>query len=185
MSLPEPRDPAGPYRISVVCLGNICRSPMAEKVLTAELDHAGLIGTVEVTSSGTGGWHLGAGMDARAAELLRAEGYATDHAARRVEPAHLAEHDLILAMDRDNLDNLRRLARGHTDLGDRLRLFRTFAPDAGPEPEVPDPYYGGEQGFTMVLDMVRAAAAGLTTELAARYDPGKDEEHTGGRTHSR
>ncbi|RNL85516.1 low molecular weight protein-tyrosine-phosphatase [Halostreptopolyspora alba] len=185
MSLPEPRDPAGPYRISVVCLGNICRSPMAEKVLTAELDRAGLTGTVEVTSSGTGGWHIGSGMDERAAALLRAQGYATDHTARRVEPTHLAEHDLILAMDRDNLENLRRLARGHTDLGDRLRLFRAFASDTGPEPEVPDPYYGGEHGFATVLDMVRAAAVGLTTELAARYDSGQDEEYRGGRTHSR
>lgn len=167
--MPEPRDPSGPYRISVVCLGNICRSPMAEKVLTGELDRAGLSGAVEVASSGTGGWHIGSGMDSRAAALLRAHGYPTDHAARRFDPAHLAEHDLILAMDHANLDDLRRLARERADIGDRLRLFRTFAPDAGPGPEVPDPYYGGEHGFTTVLDMVHAAAKGLTAELAARY----------------
>ncbi len=141
---------------------------MAEKVLAAELDDAGLTGTVEVTSSGTGAWHIGAGMDHRAAELLHRHGYPTDHVARRFETVDLAGNDLVLPMDRSNLDNLRRIASGN-DVGERLRLFRTFVPGAGRDPEVPDPYYGGDDGFTTVLDMVRAAAKGLTEELVIRY----------------
>lgn len=170
MSLPEPRDPTGPYRIGLVCLGNICRSPMAEKVLTADLERAGLAGSVRVDSSGTGSWHIGSRMDARAATTLRVHGYLTDHTARRFDPAWFAERDLVLAMDVDNLDELRRLAPPGAD-PDRIRLFRSFAPGIGNNPEVPDPYYGGDDGFTAVLNMVEAAAKGLTGELAARFGP--------------
>lgn len=170
MSLPEPRDPAGPYRICVVCLGNICRSPMAAKVLSAHLERAGLAGAVEVDSAGTGSWHIGAGMDPRASSTLRLHGYPTDHVAQRFDPAWFAERDLVVVMDTDNLDDLRRVHPDSAAAGDRLRLFRSFAPDAGSAPEVPDPYYGGNDGFTAVLTMVEAAAKGLTAELAARFD---------------
>lgn len=172
MSLPEPRDPAGPYRVSVVCLGNICRSPMAEKVLTADLERAGMSDLVRVDSSGTGDWHVGGGMDPRAASTLRVHGYLTDHTARQFESSDLAGRDLILVMDLDNFDDLRRVVdeRGEEfgfDMS-RLRLFRSFAPGGGPNPEVPDPYYGGDDGFTAVLNMVEAAAKGLTNELLTR-----------------
>ncbi|QBI55746.1 low molecular weight protein-tyrosine-phosphatase [Streptomonospora litoralis] len=171
MSLPEPLDPAGPYRVSLVCLGNICRSPMAEKVLTAELGRAGLTGAVAVDSSGTGGWHVGSGMDSRAAAALRVHGYPTDHTARRFDPARFADRDLILAMDLDNLDELVQLAPDPQAVDERLRLFRTFAPGGGgsANPEVPDPYYGGDDGFSTVLSMVESAAKGLTAELSARF----------------
>ncbi|MYR34039.1 low molecular weight phosphotyrosine protein phosphatase [Nocardiopsis alba] len=172
MSLPEPRDPAGPYRVSVVCLGNICRSPMAEKVLTADLERAGIGDLVEVDSFGTGGWHVGDGMDPRATSTLRVHGYLTDHTARRFSAERLADRDLVLAMDLDNLDELCRAVdeRGEEFGFDpaRLRLFRSFAPDSGPNPEVPDPYYGGDDGFTAVLNMVEAASKGLTGALVAR-----------------
>ncbi|GAA4915653.1 low molecular weight protein-tyrosine-phosphatase [Streptomonospora salina] len=172
MSLPDPLAPTGPYRVSVVCLGNICRSPIAEKVLTAELERAGVADAVAVDSSGTGGWHIGSGMDPRAAAVLRVHGYPTHHSARRFDPAWFGDRDLILAMDLDNLDELVHLAPDPAMEGERLRLFRTFAPDAGPGPEVPDPYYGGDDGFTTVLGMIEAAAAGLAAELAARFGPG-------------
>lgn len=172
MSLPEQRDPAGPYRISLVCLGNICRSPMAEKVLRAELERAGLAGLVEVDSSGTGDWHVGGDMDPRAASTLRVHGYPTRHTARQFDPDDLADRDLILVMDLDNFDVLRRAADEHGgrhgfDLS-RLRLYCSFAPGTGANPEVPDPYYGGDDGFTAVLNMVEAAAKGLTGELVNR-----------------
>ncbi|WP_017599788.1 low molecular weight protein-tyrosine-phosphatase [Nocardiopsis lucentensis] len=172
MSLPEPRDPAGPYRVSLVCLGNICRSPMAEKVLAADLERAGLGDLVAVDSFGTGDWHVGGGMDPRAASTLRVHGYLTDHTARQFTPSLLAERDLVLALDLDNLEDLRTVVgeRG-AELGfsvDRLRLFRSFTPGAGPNPEVPDPYYGGDDGFTAVLNMVESAAKGLTGELVVR-----------------
>ncbi|MFC3999627.1 low molecular weight protein-tyrosine-phosphatase [Nocardiopsis sediminis] len=166
MSLPEPRDPDGPYRISLVCLGNICRSPMAEKILSADLERAGLGAAVAVDSSGTGSWHIGSPMDERAATTLRVHGYPTGHTARRFDPAWFAERDLVLAMDLDNLDELRRLAPDRGDPG-RLRLFRSFAPGSGPNPEVPDPYYGGDDGFGTVLNMIEAASKGLVAELAA------------------
>lgn len=171
MSLPEPRDPDGPYRVGVVCLGNICRSPMAAKVLAADLERAGLGDLVEVDSSGTGDWHVGGEMDPRASSTLRVHGYLTDHTARRFDPDDLARYDLLLAMDLDNLDDLRRMAdrygAAHGFDPARLLLFRSFAPGVGPNPEVPDPYYGGDDGFTAVLNMVEAAAKGLTGELVA------------------
>lgn len=172
MSLPEPRDPTAPYRVSMVCLGNICRSPMAERVITADLERAGMSNLVEVDSSGTGDWHVGGDMDPRASSTLRVHGYLTDHTARQFDPADLATRDLVLAMDLDNFDVLRRVIDEHGDEYGfdmhRVRLFRSFAPGSGSNPEVPDPYYGGDDGFTAVLSMVEAAAKGLTSELVAR-----------------
>lgn len=171
MILPEPRDPAGPYRVCVVCLGNICRSPMAEKILTADLELAGLADRVRVDSAGTGGWHIGADMDPRAATALREHGYPGGHVARRFDPAWFVERDLLLAMDLDNLAALRELAPD-AETAARIRLFRSYAPGTGPHPEVPDPYYGGDAGFTRVLNMIEAASKGLTGDLAARFGAG-------------
>ncbi|TDQ46600.1 low molecular weight protein-tyrosine-phosphatase [Actinorugispora endophytica] len=166
MSLPEPRDPAGPYRVCVVCLGNICRSPMAEKILVAHLERAGIADAVRVDSAGTGDWHVGADMDPRAAAALRTHGYPGGHVARRFDQEWFAERDLVLAMDVDNLDDLRGLAPDDGAAA-RVRLFRSFAPGVGPNPEVPDPYYGGDDGFTTVLNMIEFAAKGLTVDLVA------------------
>ncbi|GLU47660.1 low molecular weight protein-tyrosine-phosphatase [Nocardiopsis ansamitocini] len=166
MTLPKPRDRSGPYRVCVVCLGNICRSPMAEKVLAADLARAGLADAVRVDSAGTGDWHVGAEMDTRAATTLRVHGYSGPHTARRFDPSWFAERDLVLAMDTDNLAVLRTLAPdGEAEA--RTLLFRSFTPGIGPNPEVPDPYYGGDDGFTNVLSMIEAASKGLTTELVA------------------
>lgn len=158
-SLPAPRTP-GRYRISVVCLGNICRSPMADVVLNARVADAGLDDRVTVVSAGTGGWHAGDPMDRRAAALLTHHGYdASRHRAQQVLARWLDEHDLVLAMDADNLADLRSLAGGEgagTIDGERLRAFRDFDPE-GPG-DVPDPYYGGEAGFRDVLAMVERTA---------------------------
>ena len=145
---------------------------MAEKVLTTDLERAGMSDLVQVDSSGTGDWHVGGGMDPRAASTLRVHGYLTGHTARQFDPRDLADRDLILVMDLDNMDVLRRVIdeRGEEfgfDMS-RLRLFRSFAPGDGPNPEVPDPYYGGDDGFTAVLNMVEAASKGLTSELVSR-----------------
>ncbi|PSK92285.1 protein-tyrosine phosphatase [Murinocardiopsis flavida] len=173
MSLPQPRDPAGPYRICVVCLGNICRSPIAEQVLRVETARAGLGSAVRIDSSGTGSWHIGAPMDPRAASALRMHGYGTEHVARRFDPEWYGSRDLFLAMDLDNLDDLRALAPDPETAQERVRLFRAFAPGLGPNPEVPDPYYGGDDGFAAVLSMVDAAAKGLTDDLAALLGPAR------------
>jgi protein-tyrosine phosphatase len=120
--LPGPREPGPPYRICLVCLGNICRSPMAETVLRAELDAAGLDGKAVVDSAGTGDWHIGDLMDPDARTALAGRGYdGSAHRARQFQPTWLGGYDLILAMDARNLADLRRMALGQ-DV-DRIRLF--------------------------------------------------------------
>ncbi len=143
-ALPPPRRSSGPYRVCLVCLGNICRSPMAEVALRAELDRAGLAGLVEVDSAGTGDWHLGEPM-----------------------------RDLVLAMDLSNLAALRVLAPDAEAAGPRLLLFRSFDPDlAGGvlgdpwDGAVPDPYGGPQAGYAQALDLVQGAVRGLVGRLA-------------------
>jgi protein-tyrosine phosphatase len=165
-TLPPPRDPGRPYRVCLVCLGNICRSPMAEAVLRAELGRRGLGDAVLVDSAGTGDWHAGHRMDSRARAALAGRGYdGSAHLARQVRPGWLADRDLILAMDRSNLADLRAVAGGRP--GERVRLFRSFDPDSGQDAEVPDPYYGEGASFGSVLEMIETAAGGLADELAA------------------
>lgn len=158
--LPAPRS-AGAYRIAVVCLGNICRSPMAEVVLSARVADARLADDVTVVSAGTGDWHVGEEMDDRAARLLAREGYdPTRHRAQQVPAAWLEVQDLVLAMDRQNLLDLRSLGAAEPE---RVRLFRDFDPDGGGE--VPDPWSGGEPGFLDVLAMVERTSAALVDGL--------------------
>ncbi len=137
-----------------VCSGNICRSPIAEKVFAAELARAGLAEGVRVSSAGTGGWHVGDPADARAAAVLRAAGYPTEHRARQVDAATLGA-DLIVALD----DTHRRALAGAG--AGRVRLLRSFDPAAPERAEVPDPYYGGDDGFAEVLAMIQAAVPGM------------------------
>jgi protein-tyrosine phosphatase len=157
--LPAGREPGG-YRVELVCLGNICRSPMAHVVLEERLADAGLGDVVVVTSSGTGDWHVGNPMDPRAAATLTAAGYdATRHRARQW--SDLDGADLYLAMDADNL-------AGIGGPGERARLFRDFDPAASPDEadlDVPDPYYGGDDGFEEVLGMVERTASAIVDAL--------------------
>lgn len=141
----------------MVCLGNICRSPMAHVVLERQLADAGLAEQVEVTSSGTGSWHLGDPMDQRAAATLRDAGYDPNkHRAAHFDRTWF-DRDLILVMDNANLRDVRAQGEG------QVRLFRDFDP-AGPG-EVPDPYYGGAEGFHDVLAMVERTCAELVSQL--------------------
>jgi protein-tyrosine phosphatase len=173
-ALPPPRTP-GRYRIALVCLGNICRSPMADVVLTDRVAAAGLAERVTVVSSGTGDWHVGHPMDRRAAALLTSEGYPADlasaHRAQQVDRSWLADHDLLLAMDRQNLGDLHALAGDDLE-PDRVRLFGDFDP-LEPGAEVPDPYYGGDDGFPDVLAMVARTADVVVRALEAelRHTP--------------
>lgn len=164
--VPEPRTP-GRYRIALICLGNICRSPMADVVLQARVNEAGLGATVEVISAGTGDWHVGEPMDRRAAALLTEEGYdAERHRAQQVDATWLGVQDLLLAMDGANLEDLQALdASGAAVAGGRVRLFRDFDP-VRPGSDVPDPYYGGESGFRDVLEMVERTATVLMAAIA-------------------
>jgi protein-tyrosine phosphatase len=159
-------------RIALVCLGNICRSPIADVVLNAVLANAGTADRVEVTSCGTATWHLGEPMDPRAAAVLTAAGYdASRHRARHFGP-EWHDHDLILVMDHANLADV--LSELPPERRDRVRLFRSYDPEIaaapagdGPAdvPDVPDPFYGGPEGFDEVLAMVERTAHALAEEL--------------------
>ena len=147
-----------------VCLGNICRSPLAEGVFRHLVAEAGLAGRFVVDSAGTGAWHEGERADPRSIQVAAAHGVALEGRARQVREEDLRAFDLVVAMDRDNLAVLEELssAAGGTA---RVQLLRAFDPTADGD-EVPDPYYGGPQGFEKVYRMVHAACEGLLRELA-------------------
>ncbi|MFI1419787.1 low molecular weight protein-tyrosine-phosphatase [Streptomyces sp. NPDC020731] len=157
------------YRVCFVCTGNICRSPMAESVFRARVAEAGLDGPVEVDSAGTGGWHEGEGADPRTVTVLRENGYGTGHTARRFDPSWFARLDLVIALDSGHLRALRRLAPTDRD-ADKVRLLRSYDPAAGDDPDVPDPYYGGADGFNECLEMVEAASTGLLAAVRERVE---------------
>jgi len=161
-----PEDP--PVRLLFVCLGNICRSPTAEGVMRALVHEAGLQESIELDSAGTGAWHVGSPPDARAAAAARARGIALEGSARQVRRDDFDDFDLVLAMDRSNLRELRQLADGEQGRA-KVRLLREFDPaSAGDrDAEVPDPYYGAAGGFDEVLDLVQAACAGLLARIGA------------------
>ncbi|MDQ4085915.1 MAG: low molecular weight phosphotyrosine protein phosphatase [Actinomycetota bacterium] len=166
--LPPARDSEGPYRVALVCLGNICRSPIAHVVLQKALDRAGVSGRVEVDSSGTGDWHLGHPMDRRAAAALASAGYdGSAHRAQQFTEDWYDRHDLILAMDESNFRDISALAPDEETAKQRVRMFREFDPRADyGDMEVPDPYYGEDDGFTHVLRIVERTSEGLAGALA-------------------
>jgi protein-tyrosine phosphatase len=154
--------------ILFVCLGNICRSPTAEAVFRKRARDAGL--DLRIESAGTGGWHRGDPPDPRA----RAAGEARDYSfegqeARRVESNDFAVFDLILAMDQRNFQDLQSVCPPASQ--DKIKLFLDFAPHLSIS-EVPDPYYGGDDGFDHVLDLVEAASDGLIAELKPQPNKG-------------
>jgi protein-tyrosine phosphatase len=161
--LPPRTTPSGtPYRVAVVCLGNICRSPMADVVLTDRVEAAGLADRVEVVSAGTGGWHVGGPMDRRAAALLTTHGYdASRHVAQQFGSPWFDDVDLVLAMDADNYADI--VAQGPDTT---VRMFRDFDPRAtAADRDVPDPYFGGDDGFEVVLAMVERTSDALVAAL--------------------
>ena len=153
-----------PLRLCFVCMGNICRSPTAEAVMAYHVTREGLGDRVVVDSAGTGGWHVGDPPDRRAHAEAQRRGVAMEGAARQFTHGDFARFDLILAMDRDNLGDLLRLAPDET-ARDKVHLLRSFDPDAAGDLDVPDPYYGGPEGFATVFDLVDAACRGLLAHV--------------------
>jgi len=153
-------------RILFVCMGNICRSPTAEGVMRHLVREAGLEDEIVIDSAGTGGWHAGDPPDRRATAAARARGVTLEGGARQLTVDDFEAFDLLLAMDRDNLAGIRALAPDE-DAAGKARLLREYDPaSAGaPDLDVPDPYYGGPQGFETVLDQVEAACRGLLDEI--------------------
>ncbi|MER5447841.1 low molecular weight protein-tyrosine-phosphatase [Streptomyces sp. NPDC002766] len=157
------------YHVCFVCTGNICRSPMAESVFRARVQEAGLDALVEVDSAGTGGWHEGDGADPRTVSVLRENGYDGAHVARQFQPSWFSRLDLVIALDAGHLRALRRLAPTPEDAA-KVRLLRSYDPTAGDDLDVPDPYYGGMEGFEECLGMVEAASEGLLAAVREQVE---------------
>ncbi len=154
-------------RILFCCMGNICRSPTAEAVFRHYVDEAGLGARIHIDSAGTHDYHVGEAPDARTQRAAKRRGYDMSQLrGRQVGAEDFACFDYVLAMDEANLAILRRLRPA--DAQSHLGLFLEFAEHHG-EREVPDPYYGGADGFERVLDMVEDAAKGLLQHIRERH----------------
>lgn len=152
-------------KVLFVCLGNICRSPTAEGVFRHKVREAGLEGRIDIDSAGTGDWHVGKAPDDRSSQAALLRGYdLSSQRARQVLRDDFQRFDLILAMDHDNLARLQALrpASGGAELDLFLRRYQ-LALD-----EVPDPYYGGADGFEQVLDLIEQASDALLAEIRGR-----------------
>lgn len=148
-------------RVLLVCLGNICRSPTAEAAVREAAADAGV--DLDVDSAGTGAWHVGNPPDARMTSAAAEDALELTGSARQVTADDFSEFDLVVAMDRSNRDDLLRLAPDD-DARSRVRLFRDYAGETGQD--VPDPYYGGPDGFREVVAIVRRAARGMVASIA-------------------
>ena len=146
-----------------VCMGNICRSPSAEAVFRAMVEEQGLGDAIQCDSAGTIGFHAGQPADRRMRAAAENRGYRLDSIARQVRPDDFERFDHIIAMDMDNLEGLRSISRGVEGKA-RISLMCDYARDHDTR-EVPDPYYGGKQGFELVIDLLEDACAGLLDEL--------------------
>jgi protein-tyrosine phosphatase len=153
-------------RVLFVCLGNICRSPLAQGVFENVLRREGLEGEVFVDSAGIGSWHVGRPPDERAQRSAGLRGLdISSQRARRIEPNDCQSFDYILAMDEENYRAVAALCRGS---GAEVRPFLNYAPNRA-ETEVPDPFYGGSEGFEHVLDLVEEASEGLLKEIEKKH----------------
>lgn len=169
-------------KVLFVCMGNICRSPTAEGVFRSLVRGRRLEGRIEVDSAGTHGYHVGESPDPRTQRAAAARGYdLSSIRARKVALPDLEYFDLVLAMDKNNLDVLRRMCP--PEYMNRLGLFMSYARNFDDD-EVPDPFYGLGHGFDLVIDMVEDAANGLLDDLVARLpaqrapEKGKKSERT-------
>jgi protein-tyrosine phosphatase len=168
---------AGPRPVVLtVCLGNICRSPTAEAALREAAAEAGM--DLEVRSAGTGDWHVGGPPDARMRTAAAEVGLELTGVAAQVDADALRGADLVLAMDRSNLAALERLAL-LADVATPIHLFREFDPEADGQLEVPDPYYGGPEGFAEVVRIARRTARAVVAHLAG---DARSQDQRGGTT---
>ena len=158
---------AAPIRICFVCLGNICRSPTAEGVMLQLVRQAGLAERVAIDSAGTGAWHAGERADPRSRAEAERRGVELPSIARQFTTADFDAFDYVIAMDRRNVRDLERLA-GAPGHARKVRLLRSFAEQAD-ELDVPDPYYGGDNGFSNVFEICEAGCRGLLAHLRKEH----------------
>jgi protein-tyrosine phosphatase len=163
-----------PYKLLFVCLGNICRSPAAENIMNHLIEQAGLTGQITCDSAGTSSYHIGSPPDRRMSAAANQRGIPMQGQARQFTAADFAEFDLVLAMDRDNYAGIRALDRAN-QYSDKVRMMCDFCTHHSLR-EVPDPYYGGSEGFNQVIDLLMDACMGLLNsvkqELAAGSESG-------------
>ena len=155
-------------RLCFVCLGNICRSPTAEGIFRGLVAARGLAGAFTIDSAGTGDWHVGEPPDPRTVETAKRHGLALDHRARQFRYPDYARFDYVLAMDRANLRALESMVR-HPSEQQKLSLLRDHDPASAKGSDVPDPYYGGPDGFETPFAICRAACAALLDELVREH----------------
>ena len=152
-------------KILFVCLGNICRSPAAEGVFKQKIKERDLEKLFVVDSAGTGGWHVGNLADPRMRETALSRGIELTSKSRKIEESDLSEFDHILVMDNDNLDAVKSLIRDYKNpVNSKIKLILSYSKNSQLE-EVPDPYYGGQNGFDMVMDLLDDAMDGLIDSL--------------------
>jgi protein-tyrosine phosphatase len=164
-----PEAPSGAICIMFVCMGNICRSPLAHGIFRDLVAEAGLAAHFHIASSGTGAWHVGQLPDTRMRQTARQHGVSLDSLrAQQFVEADLENFDHIFVMDKDNLHDVQYLDRNN-EYGHKVRLFREVDPEPG-DYQVPDPYYGGAQGFEAVYAMVNRTAGELLDRLIEEYN---------------
>lgn len=157
---------AKPIRILFVCLGNIVRSPAAENLFRWQAEQAGVGDRYEVDSAGTASYHVGDAPDERMRQVAAARGLNYDGKGRQVQPDDLDDFDLIVPMDTNNYEDLLALVDGHKQRA-KIHLMREFDPEADGERSVPDPYYGGREGFERVYAMLERSTRRLLESLEA------------------
>jgi len=157
------------FSICFVCTGNICRSPTAEAIMRRLVEERGLSDRILIASAGTGGWHVGDRADRRSRDAGLARGYALDRLAQQFKRPFFERFDYVLAADTSNQAHLLHLARDD-GAARRVHLLRDFDPDSPRGAEVPDPYYGGPEGFEEVLDICEAACRGLLEHLVRELE---------------
>lgn len=145
-------------KVAMVCMGNICRSPMAEHVLRGKVKVAGL--DVEVVSGGTGGWHAGETAHPRTVKVLSDNGFTSNHTAKQITSSWFDEYDYLIVMDKTNLNDIKEFARSSDDMK-KVSLLRDYDENSPKGSEVPDPYYSDYAAYLEVFEMVTAACDGL------------------------
>lgn len=153
-------------KILFVCLGNICRSPLAEAIFKHKLKQRGIEDQFEVDSCGTANYHIGDSPDSRTIANAQRQGVTIDHIGRQLQPIDLDYYDLILAMDKNNLAGIFKLQNKEEQIG-KITLMREYDPLQNGE-EVPDPYYGGEKGFQTVFEILDRSTEFLIDKLTSK-----------------
>ncbi len=154
-----------PKRILFICQGNIIRSPLAEALFRKISDEAGMDDHYQIDSAGTSAYHVGEEADPRMQRTAAAHGFRYDHRARQIRAQDLDSYDLIIVMDAENYSDVLDLSNSPQQRK-KIRLLREFDPEASAHTAVPDPYYGGAQGFERTYDVVERAVSGLLDALA-------------------